>query len=80
MIDHPTPELIFLTYSVSSAGFTLTTTKSLSLYERSPRQAEYLNDTLVDPSGRLAVVSCYTGKLKFILMNGGKYDRDFDLS
>jgi DNA damage-binding protein 1 len=59
---------------------TLTTTKRLSLYDRSARQAEYLNDIFVDSSGILGVASCHAGKLKFFRFKDGCYDGDFDLS
>jgi len=81
MVDHPDPEIIFLSYSESGAGTgELTPKKHLSLFERSPRPAEFFNDVLVDPAGKLAVVSCYTGKLKIILLKAGSYDQDFDVS
>jgi DNA damage-binding protein 1 len=81
MMDHPTPELIFLTYSAPGGTdpATLNTTKHLSLHEDSLRPAEFLNDIIIDSSGRLAVVSCYTGKLKFIVLRNGGYSNDFDV-
>jgi len=81
MLAHPDPELIFLSYSESETGTgELTTRKQLSLHERTPRPAEFFNDVLVHPSGKLAVVSCYTGKLKIIKFRAGSYQEDFDVS
>ncbi|KAG1776175.1 CPSF A subunit region-domain-containing protein [Suillus placidus] len=82
LTDHPEPELIFLSFTVNGAGLTgITVTKYLSLSERSARPAEFCHTLLVDPSGSVAVVSAYTGKLKVVVLdhNGG-YDRDFDAS
>jgi DNA damage-binding protein 1 len=84
MTDHPYPELIFLSYSTSHNGTRtvaeLKTLHHLSLHERSARIAEFLNDVLLDPSGSVAVISCYAGKLKVVVMSGGNYQRDFDIS
>lgn len=81
MIAHPDPALIFLTYTDTESGSAeLVIRKQLSLYERSPRQAEFYNDILVHPSGKHAVVSCYAGKLKIINLKGGNYSEDFDVS
>lgn len=84
MTDHPYPELIFLSYSVYQNGAgdvaELKTLHHLSLHERSTRTAEFFNDVLLDPSGSVAVISCYTGKLKVVLMSGGNYQSDFDIS
>ncbi|KAG2145900.1 CPSF A subunit region-domain-containing protein [Suillus clintonianus] len=82
LTDHPEPELIFLSFTVNGAGSTeINPTKYLSLSERSARPAEFCHTLLVDPSGGVAVVSAYTGKLKVVVLdqNGG-YDRDFDAS
>jgi DNA damage-binding protein 1 len=81
MTDHPDPELIFLKYETSDTEpRRLVRIKQLSLYERSPRPAEFYNNALVDPNGQLVVVSCYAGKLKFILLKNGNYHSDLDLS
>lgn len=81
MIAHPDPELIFFSYSEAETGSgELMMRKQLSLYERTPHPAEFFNDVLVHPSGKLAVVCCYAGKLKIVLFNAGNYLRDFDVS
>ncbi|KAJ7430630.1 CPSF A subunit region-domain-containing protein [Mycena latifolia] len=81
MIDHPDPELIFLTYAESTlTGSVLNTTKRLELLENNQRPAEFFNDVIVHPGGKLAIVSCYTGKLKGVVLNAGNYKDDFDAS
>ncbi|KAF9454820.1 hypothetical protein P691DRAFT_716708 [Macrolepiota fuliginosa MF-IS2] len=81
MLAHPDPELIFLSYAESEHGLAeLQPTKHISLYERTPRPAEFLNDILAHPSGKLAVASCYAGKLKIINLKAGRYQDDFDVS
>ncbi|KAG5648442.1 hypothetical protein DXG03_005016 [Asterophora parasitica] len=78
-LGHPDPELVFLTYSVNSSGVgELTVKKTIFLYERTPRQAE-VSDVTVHPSGKLAVVNCYVGKLRVVLFNLGNHDSDFDV-
>lgn len=84
MTDHPYPELIFLSYSASRNdtrdAAELRTLHYITLHERSARTAEFFNDVLLDPSGSVAVISCYAGKLKVVLISGGNYQRDFDIS
>ncbi|KAG1898161.1 CPSF A subunit region-domain-containing protein [Suillus fuscotomentosus] len=82
LTDHPEPELIFLSFTVNGTGSTeITVTKYLSLSERSARPAEFCHTVLVDPSGGVAVVSAYTGKLKVVVLDqDGGYDHDFDAS
>ncbi|KAJ7505532.1 CPSF A subunit region-domain-containing protein [Mycena galericulata] len=81
MIDHPAPELIFLTYTQSErTGGVLTTTKRLELFERNQRPAEFFNDICVHPDGKYAIANCYTGKLKGIILKAGQYESHFDMS
>ncbi|KAF7365431.1 CPSF-A domain-containing protein [Mycena venus] len=82
LLDHPAPELVFLTYIQSNTGGTLSVTKRLELSERNHNQrpAEFFNDILVHPDGKLALVSCYTGKLKVVVLKNGKYKSDCDAS
>lgn len=81
MLTHPEPELIILGYAESEEGTaTLAVKKQLSLFERLPRIAEFFTGLLVHPSGKIAVVSCYAGKLKIIKLKGGSYGDDFDVS
>lgn len=73
---------MFLTYTQSDAGGMFSTTKRLELVERNHNQrpAEFFNDVLVHPDGKLALVSCYTGKLKVVVLNNGNYKSDCDAS
>ncbi|KXN88147.1 DNA damage-binding protein 1a [Leucoagaricus sp. SymC.cos] len=81
LLAHPDPELLFLSYAESEDSTAeLQPTHQLSLYERTLRTAEFCNDILVHPSGKLAVVSCYIGKLKIINLKAGRYQDDFDAS
>ena len=81
MITHPEPELIFLSYVESETGAAeLVVKKQLTLLDRSPRLSEFFNDLLVHPSGTLAVVHCYSGKLKVVVLKAGNYQHDFDVS
>ncbi|KAH7885105.1 CPSF A subunit region-domain-containing protein [Phlebopus sp. FC_14] len=82
LTDHPEAELIFLRFTVCKSGETeLMATKYLSLFERSSRSAEFCHDVLVDPSGAIAVVSVYTGRLKVVILDqDGGYESDFDAS
>ncbi|KAJ7202805.1 mono-functional DNA-alkylating methyl methanesulfonate N-term-domain-containing protein [Mycena pura] len=82
LLDHPEPELIFLTYTQSGGIGKLTVTKRLDLVEHNHNQrpAEFYNDVIVHPGGKLAIVSCYTGKLKGIVLKTGNYVSDFDAS
>ncbi|KAG6831954.1 hypothetical protein H0H92_006555 [Tricholoma furcatifolium] len=79
LLNHPDPELIFLSYTKDSSGSRLTATKQLSLYERTTRPAEFFTDIVVHPSGRVAVASSYIGKLRIIKLKAGNYDEDFDV-
>ena len=80
LLDQPEPELLFLSFSEREQNLKLD--KQLSLSERSPslRPAEFFTDILVDPSGQLAVVSCYQGKLKVLTLENGVYVKDVDVS
>ncbi|TFK70374.1 hypothetical protein BDN72DRAFT_542903 [Pluteus cervinus] len=81
LLAHPDPELIFLSYVDPSGDQPrLVVKKQLPLFERIPRAAEFYNNVLMHPSGRLAVVSCYTGKLKIVHLKGGNHVKDFDVS
>lgn len=81
MITHPEPELVFFSYTESeTGGAELVVKKRLSLFDRSPRLSEFFDDVLVHPSGTLAVVKCYSGKLKVVILKAGNYQQDFDVS
>ncbi|KAJ8080825.1 hypothetical protein PM082_017660 [Marasmius tenuissimus] len=74
LLDHPDPATLFLSYTESfeSDSARLVCIAREDLYERGGRAAEYCNDVLVHPNGRLAVVSCYTGRLKVIAIKNGE--------
>jgi DNA damage-binding protein 1 len=81
LTDHPDPELFFLSYRGSRSGAPeLVTTKHLSLYERSPRPAEFFTGIVMDEFGEYAMVSCYASKLKCLVFQNGGYGQDFDIS
>lgn len=82
LTDHPDPELVFLLFTVPKSGEKdLSATMHLALSEMGARPAEFCHDVLVEPSGSIAVVSIYTGRLKIItLTNEGGYEKDFDAS
>lgn len=80
LTDHPDPRLVFLSYSTPSSGNPfLKPLKSLSLHHHNARTSEFLHTVLVDPSGRVAIVNCYTGKIKVVELEDGLYKNDFDV-
>ncbi|KAJ7714198.1 mono-functional DNA-alkylating methyl methanesulfonate N-term-domain-containing protein [Mycena metata] len=83
MLDHPEPELIFLTYEqLPGADGKLSITHRLELVERNSNQrpAEFFNDLLVHPDGNLALASCYCGKLKLVALSEGNFVSASDAS
>ncbi|KAF8650163.1 hypothetical protein AX16_005397 [Volvariella volvacea WC 439] len=81
LTGHPEPELLVFSY-IEPEGATrqLVVKKQLQLFERTPRPAEFCHTILIHPSGKLALVSVYTGKLKVITFKGGNYQEDYDVS
>ena len=80
LTDHPDPRLVFLSYLTSSSGSpSLKSLKTLSLHHHSACPSEFLHAISVDPSGRVAVVSYYTGKIKVVELGDGLYTNDFDV-
>ncbi|KAI0304406.1 CPSF A subunit region-domain-containing protein [Multifurca ochricompacta] len=80
LTDHPDPRLIFFSYSTPSLGGAfLNTLKTLSLHHHNARPSEFLHSILVDPSGRVAIVNCYTGKIRVVELDNGLYKNDFDV-
>ncbi|KZT73848.1 hypothetical protein DAEQUDRAFT_357103 [Daedalea quercina L-15889] len=81
LTDHPDPRLIVLEYTADRQGSPSLVSKDyVELHDRVARPAEFVTDVLVSPSGRVAVVSCYTGKLKLIHFKEGKKPEAFDVS
>jgi DNA damage-binding protein 1 len=80
MLTHPDPEFLILSYEVDKSGKgRLVVQKQIPLFERPRRMAEFFTDLIIHPSGKLAIVSCYAGKLKVVGLKGGKYVEDFDV-
>jgi len=80
LTDHPDPRLIFFSYSTPSSGNPfLKTLKTLSLFHHHARASEFLHSVTVDPSGRVAIVNCYTGKIRVVELEDGLYVNDFDV-
>ncbi|KAH9924683.1 CPSF A subunit region-domain-containing protein [Epithele typhae] len=80
MTDHPDPNLILMSYVVDAGAPSVVPIGSLSLYDRALRQSEFVVDFQVDPTGSIAVASCYTGKLKVVVLEKGKLGAAFDVS
>ncbi|KAJ3744599.1 CPSF A subunit region-domain-containing protein [Lentinula detonsa] len=74
LLDHPDPEILILNYTETSerASGRLNIKHQVPLDERGSRPAEFCLDAIVHPSGRFAVVSCYTGKLKVVMVESGE--------
>lgn len=81
LTDHPDPRLIVLQYSTDEEGKASLKSKDyIELHDRYARPAEFVTDVFVSPSGQVAVVSCYTGKLKFVQFKDKKRPDAFDAS
>jgi DNA damage-binding protein 1 len=76
LTDHPDPRLIFMTLN----GTEVISTGVVSLFEQNARVAEFFTDVIVNPYGTLAVVSSYTSKLRFVRIEGGRPQTNFDVS
>ncbi|KAF9267572.1 hypothetical protein L218DRAFT_895037 [Marasmius fiardii PR-910] len=73
LLDHPDPATLFLSYSgpSESGSAKLISIGREDLYERGIRPAEYFMNVVVHPNGKVAIVSCYTRRLKVILISEG---------
>lgn len=81
MTDHPDPKLVLMTYSLENGVASLNPASHVSLVDRAARQAEFVTDFQVDPTGKVIVASCYTGKLKVVKLKDGELDKNpFDVS
>ncbi|CAK5284351.1 unnamed protein product, partial [Mycena citricolor] len=83
MLDHPEAELIFLEFKRSQdSRYSLVISKRVELVQRNVNQrpAEFFNDLIVHPHGRIAIASCFSGKIKVVRLNGGHYLSDMDVS
>ncbi|KAJ3985534.1 hypothetical protein F5890DRAFT_1647826 [Lentinula detonsa] len=74
LLDHPDPEILILNYTETSerASGKLNIKHQVPLDERGSRPAEFCLDAIVHLSGAFAVVSCYTGKLKVVMVESGE--------
>lgn len=79
MTDHPDPRISVLVYEESDGIGRLVETSSISLHDRIARHAEFCNDVVVDPTGSVAIASCYVGKLKVLRLKNGAVEEDFDV-
>lgn len=77
MTDHPDAKLLVLAYQEGATS--LTEQGSLSLADHAARPAEFVTDVQVDPTGKVAVVSCYTGKFKVVALKDGNFGTSFDV-
>ena len=77
--DHPDPRLLLLRY-VPDQTPRLECTKSIPLQERNARPAEFFCSSFVDPTGDIAIVSSYVGKLKVVDLSDGVNVSEFDAS
>ena len=80
MTNHPDVKIVLLTYGIENDIPALQSGGSHSLVDRAARQAEFVTDFQVDPTGQIAVVSCYAGKLKVIKLEDGELGQAFDVS
>lgn len=79
--DLPDPKVFLVDYEVADRAIPeLVISKTLNLYERGTRSAEFFIGALADPDGELAIVSSYVGKLKLIRLEHGRITRDTDAS
>ncbi len=69
LLDHPDPELLFLTFSAENPSLDLA--QSISLVEDGAPISEFYHGVLVDPNGELAVISTYQGKVKILQLADG---------
>ncbi|TFK91964.1 hypothetical protein K466DRAFT_514387 [Polyporus arcularius HHB13444] len=80
MTDHPAPKLVVMAFDNEDGVASLTPKSSLSLTDRSARPAEFVTDVQVDPTGKIAVACCFTGKLKVVPLKDGELGNAFDVS
>ncbi|KAI0826862.1 CPSF A subunit region-domain-containing protein [Trametes gibbosa] len=80
MTDHPDAKLVLMSYRSEGGVSALTSGSSQSLVDSAARQAEFVTDFQVDPTGQVVVASCYAGKLKVVKIEGGELRQAFDVS
>ncbi|KAJ4488025.1 CPSF A subunit region-domain-containing protein [Lentinula aciculospora] len=74
LLDHPDPEILILNYTetLEPGSGRLNLKHQIPLDERGSRPSEFCTDAIVHSSGLFAVVSCYTGKLKVVIIETGE--------
>ncbi|KAH8104484.1 mono-functional DNA-alkylating methyl methanesulfonate N-term-domain-containing protein [Cristinia sonorae] len=80
LTDHPDPRVVVLAYQQTTEIPQLVDVGSVALHDRIARHAEFCNDILVDPTGAVAIVSCYAGKLRVLTLKKGLIEQEFDVS
>lgn len=79
MLAHPDPEVLFFSFEESVNGQKqLVVNHTVLLQERGTRPAEFFNDLLIHPSGKVAIVHCFMGRIKVIQLKAGDYEQDSD--
>ncbi|KAF9053599.1 hypothetical protein BDZ89DRAFT_1056185 [Hymenopellis radicata] len=76
LLDHPDPELLFLTFSAENPSLDLAQT--ISLVEDGAPMSEFYHGVLVDSNGELAVISTYQGKVKILQLADGLSAQESD--
>lgn len=79
LTDHPDAKLIVLSYNVDAGVASLVSKEHIAIQDRASRHSEFVNDIFVHSSGRVAVVCCYTGKLRIVEFKQGKIALDYDV-
>ena len=79
LTDHPDAKLILLEYHVEAGVASLESKQHVSLQDLNSRHSEFVNDIIVHPSGSVAIVCCYTGKLRVVLFKDGNIEIDYDI-
>ncbi|KAI0372253.1 hypothetical protein BV20DRAFT_991870 [Pilatotrama ljubarskyi] len=80
MTDHPDAKLVVMSYQIEGGVAALRSGSSHSLVDPAARQAEFVTDVQVDPTGQVAVASAYAGKLKVVRLEDGELGQAFDVS
>ncbi|KIY70002.1 hypothetical protein CYLTODRAFT_488480 [Cylindrobasidium torrendii FP15055 ss-10] len=81
LLDHPDPELVFLTYKPTNeegpAALQVSDTVDLTDATLSAKPSEYLaGELLVDPNGAFLLVHNVTSRIKFVELNDGLPEED----
>lgn len=79
MTDHPDPRVIVLEYQGKGGTGQLVDVGTVSLHDRIARHAEFCNTVTIDPTGSIAVVSCYVGKLRVLVFQDGTIEEEYDV-